>query len=118
MQDLKTGYYLYTYHFIDVFAFIRTPKEVDDALAYLYPGEEEEEENTLYRSRVSEIGDLFLRMGWEGDGDIGLIWIPPFLRITEEYDCEGQTIWHVKQRNNGTSYIASNFPLDDTYLEE
>jgi len=48
--------------------------------------------------------------GWEGDGRLQLLWVPPFIH---ESDCTyGDLVFHVKQRNNGTSWIASTFKLD------
>lgn len=54
---------------------------------------------------------LFKKYGWEGDGELKLIWIPPFL-----YRCgpsTGKFVWHVKQNNNGISFLAykGDFPF-------
>ena len=51
----------------------------------------------------------FLDAGWDGDGEIELMWIPPFM-FKGERDAEftlGVTIWHVKQLEDGISWILS-----------
>ena len=57
------------------------------------------------------VADLFKKNGWEGDGDIKLIWIPPFM--CRYGDTIGEYIWHVKQGNNGISFLAykGKFPF-------
>lgn len=58
----------------------------------------------------------FLEAGWEGDGKLGVIWLPPFLF---EYGLtEGVCIWHVKQSNNGVSWLLANKPYDFIGLRE
>lgn len=57
------------------------------------------------RNVVKKVAELFKRHGWEGDGEIKLIWLPPFL--DEAHDSNfGEYIWHVKQKNNGTSFLG------------
>lgn len=54
---------------------------------------------------ITKVKEMFKENGWEGDGDIKLIWIPPFLdQAKDEYN--GDFIWHVKQDNNGTSFLG------------
>jgi hypothetical protein len=51
--------------------------------------------------------ELFLQEGWEGVGKIELMWIPPFMfdsSRTEEFTV-GVTVWHVKQLEDGISWI-------------
>ena len=57
------------------------------------------------------VADLFKEKGWEGDGEIKLIWIPPFL--CDNGSTIGKYVWHVKQSNNGISYLAykGSFPF-------
>jgi hypothetical protein len=50
------------------------------------------------------LAELFKRFGWEGDGDIDCIFVPPCFVASGYSLCE--TVFHVKQRNNGTSFIA------------
>ncbi|MEN9306455.1 MAG: hypothetical protein RL173_387 [Fibrobacterota bacterium] len=57
------------------------------------------------RTEEKCVVDAFRDNGWEGDGVVGLFWIPSFLdqSIDPNY---GQYVWHVKQSNNGTSFIG------------
>jgi hypothetical protein len=59
---------------------------------------------------LDAVSALFKENGWEGDGNIGLIWLPPFVGVGGE-DTYGSHIWHVKQGNNGTSWLASEYRL-------
>lgn len=57
--------------------------------------------------------ELFLDAGWDGDGKIELMWIPPFMlrdMLTEELTV-GVTIWHVKQEEDGISWLLSPIKL-------
>ena len=47
--------------------------------------------------------------GWEGDGTLGAMMVPPF--FSSESDNYWFPLFHVKQQNNGTSWIASPLPL-------
>lgn len=56
---------------------------------------------------------LFLEAGWDGDGEIELMWIPPFMfkgARTPEF-CIGIVIWHVKQKDDGISWILTPIEL-------
>ena len=57
---------------------------------------------------IQQLRERFLEAGWEGDGEIGMIWIPPFFY---GLDKKGICIWHVKQSNNGTSWLVSPVKL-------
>ncbi|MEP6895143.1 MAG: toll/interleukin-1 receptor domain-containing protein [Chloroflexota bacterium] len=59
----------------------------------------------------------FRKAGWEGDGEIRLLWIPPFIGAGVQ-DTYGVTVWFVKQNNNGTSFLASPVPLPFSRLLE
>lgn len=63
---------------------------------------------------LDQVHHVLLKAGWEGDGEIGLIWIPPFMLPTDSF---GTCIWHVKQSNNGTSFLASPMQLPKDELE-
>jgi hypothetical protein len=54
------------------------------------------------RRRLAEI---FGQNGWEGDGDIECIFVPPCFVPTGYSICK--TAFHVKQQNNGTSFLAT-----------
>jgi len=59
---------------------------------------------------VRKVKERLLKEGWEGDGELELLWLPPFLDAGVQ-DTYGVCIWHVKQGNNGTSWLASPVPL-------
>ena len=53
--------------------------------------------------------ELFTNAGWSGDGEIQLIWVPPFMldKFTMNEDAFGIVIWHVKQKEDGISWLLS-----------
>ena len=56
---------------------------------------------------------IFLESGWAGDGEIRLMCIPPFMfkgKRTEEFT-NGVVVWHVKQKEDGLSWILSPIKL-------
>jgi hypothetical protein len=92
--------HVYAYHFLDDLRFVHAPEEVlDDA------------DRDEFARLLEAVRDRFLSAGWEGDGKLGIIWLPPFIDAGVE-DTWGTYVWHVKQDNNGTSWLASKFPLD------
>jgi hypothetical protein len=54
--------------------------------------------------------------GWEGDGTLRALWIPPFVGVGAE-DTYGVCTWFVKQSNNGEAFLASPVPLDFRRLQ-
>lgn len=77
-----------TFQFIDNLEHIINPKDVlEDCENY-----------------IEIVKNAFLRAGWEGDGEIGLIWLPPFVNF--QGGVNGEYIWHVKQENNGISFLG------------
>ncbi|HEY7157929.1 MAG TPA: hypothetical protein VH575_28485 [Gemmataceae bacterium] len=100
------GYYVYEYTFLDDLQFIKPP---GDVFAF---------EDPVRLNQVTEaVKKKFLDAGWEGDGDIGILWLPPFVDAGVE-DTWGTYIWHVKQSNNGISFLASSYPLEFARLAE
>jgi hypothetical protein len=57
---------------------------------------------------LGEVKAIFKSNGWEGDGELGLFWIPPFYYSpkADEDMTEGVWVWHVKQHNNGVSFLG------------
>lgn len=55
----------------------------------------------------------FLKAGWYGDGEITLMWIPPFMfkGAGTGIVTNGVIIWHVKQKEDGISWILSPVKL-------
>lgn len=110
-RDLKK-YYVYRYHHIDHGNFIDTKELIEEIK------EESIDQATNINKLTEEIKELFLKAGWEGNGKIDLIWVPPFLGGGFG-GAAGFYLWHVKQVSNGTSWIASpiELPLTDEQLE-
>lgn len=93
------SYHVYEYTFLDELQFIKPPGEV-----YKY------EDSVQLNIVIEAIKKKFSDAGWEGDGDIGILWLPPFVDAGIE-DTWGTYIWHVKQSNNGISFLACTDPL-------
>ncbi len=95
-ETVKT-YWVYQYEHIDILDFMPVAK----ALLRHFHG---------YDALIYQVHELFSGHGWEGDGEIRLLWFPPFLRIESE-DTWGSLAFFVKQDNNGTAFIASPAPI-------
>lgn len=86
----------YLYEWVDNLNFALDPKELlENPEPYLKVAKEK-----------------FLKAGWQGDGDIQLMWIPPFAQQADELESyddfyNGVTVWHVKQFQDGFSWILS-----------
>lgn len=52
-------------------------------------------------------------MGWAGDGEVRLMWVPPFMLNNQDglNPYMGVTVWHVKQEEDGLSWILSPIEL-------
>jgi hypothetical protein len=87
-------FHVYGYEWIDNLNFVRPLREfIAD------PGE-----------YVQIAKERFLAAGWDGDGRIGLLWLPPFV-FPREAPTEGIVVWHVKQEEDGVSWLLSPVPL-------
>ncbi len=64
---------------------------------------------------IEVASELFKNAGWYGDGEIELIWVPPFVLsdFTLNEEAYGIVVWHVKQQEDGISWLLSpkKFPL-------
>lgn len=64
---------------------------------------------------VEKLSKTLKDCGWEGDGVLGAMVVPPF------FAADGGNHWfpifHVKQENNGTSWIASEYELSIDNLD-
>lgn len=56
---------------------------------------------------VSIASKRFLEAGWDGEGEIELMWIPPFMvpKEKQQPDTNGIIVWHVKQNDDGISWL-------------
>jgi hypothetical protein len=89
--------YVYEYYYVDEYKGLLDPIEVYG-----------NSEDTL--KTIEAVKKEFLRNGWEGDGEIKLIWIPSFVDGFHDENY-GEFVWFVKQDNNGTSFIGSSHEL-------
>jgi hypothetical protein len=89
------GFNVYSYGCIDFLSAMHDARDflANDERAYL---------------KIAAAHARFVQAGWEGDGLIQIGWIPAFLMEGEFGEC----FWHVKQENNGLSWIACDSELD------
>jgi hypothetical protein len=67
---------------------------------------------------IKIVKNKFLNAGWYGDGKIELIWIPPFMfdgKRTEKFT-KGKIVWHVKQKEDGISWILHEKDFFDNVI--
>jgi hypothetical protein len=106
---------------------LRDPNVIDDFIIYQYEHVDELAYMPLakdilgdikgFDATIGRIEKNLKRAGWEGDGEIRLMWLPPFVGAGID-DTWGVGIWFVKQSNNGTSWLASPVPLPFSRLLE
>lgn len=92
-------YYVYHYEYIDDLSFM------PDARTYL--SADTDKEAAAWLEAISE---RLKRSGWEGDGCIKVMWLPPFADVGVG-DTYGTYVYAVKQSNNGMTWLASPVPL-------
>lgn len=97
-------YSVYSYQFLDDLSFTRPAIEVLGSFE-------------SFQELMRRMENRFRKAGWEGDGVISLVWLPPFVGAGME-DTHGLGLWHVKQSNNGISWIASPVTLPFARLLE
>ena len=93
------NFFVYVYHYIDHTPGLK-PASVPDFLS-----------NGSCEAQVPAVKEVFMKAGWEGDGKIEIFAIPPV--VSKGSGPDGFIIWHVKQGNNGTSWLASELPLPE-----
>jgi len=103
-NQLTNRYYVVDFMHIDDHRCFRPLEEDigDDALEPLDPAERHHREEQLRQ----QLAELFRDAGWEGDGTIECFFVPPCFSSQSEGDTWCTTIYHVKQSNNGTSWLA------------
>jgi hypothetical protein len=63
-------------------------------------------------AHIAAARTAFRQAGWDGDGDIGLMWLPPFaFPLGLRSSWVGITLWHVKQVEDGISWLLSPIEL-------
>jgi len=97
-------YDLFAYEWIDNLCFTIDPGEcLDNSEEYIAIAKER-----------------FLEDGWDGDGAVELMWIPPFMFDgvkTDEFTV-GVAVWHVKQLEDGISWILHPKNMFDNLLKK
>lgn len=96
-SDCVRNYHFYAYEYLDDLSFMRPAR---DAFADWEHAE----------AVIERVEKRFQRIGWEGDGLMQLLWLPPFAGAGD-HDNYGCYVLHVKQDNNGVSWLASPVPL-------
>ena len=94
------SFHVYGYEWIDNLHFLLTPSQViaDDA--------KRDAMENIVRARFTNECD------WEGTGRLSLLWLPPFLFPHKlGVKPEGVIVWHVKQHEDGLSFLLSPIPL-------
>ena len=91
------NWHTYSYEYLDDLSFMQPAKEV---LKDWPEGEK----------IVQAVSDKLIKRGWEGDGEMQLMWFPPFAGVGPDnnYGCFA---FHVKQLNDGISWIACPYSL-------
>ena len=93
-------FHVHCYEWIDNLHFIRAPEE----FLSLPEGQLD-----LYLEAARQ---RFKAAGWDGDGEIGLLWLPPFVfRLKLRISPVGILVWHVKQQEDGISWLLSPVKL-------
>ncbi|MEO6278696.1 hypothetical protein [Roseateles sp.] len=91
------SFFIYGFEWIDNLLFLQDPEVFVGADAGKY---------------LDIAKERFLEFGWEGDGVIQLLWLPPFVfPVGLNVPPEGVALWHVKQEEDGVSYLLSPIPL-------
>jgi hypothetical protein len=91
------NYHYYSYEYLDDLSFMRPASEVFGG----WPQASE-----LIQSVSSKLKEL----GWQGDGEFQVMWFPPFAGAGD-HDNFGAYCLHVKQSDDGISWIASPVTL-------
>lgn len=109
-QGVK-NWHFYSYEYIDELSFMPLAREL------LKDWSEAE-------AILDAVEVKFRSMGWDGDGDMQVMWLPPFVGAGPDNNFGCYSL-HVKQFNDGISWIASPYafpfhrlfePTDAQYL--
>ena len=90
-------FFVYGFEWIDNFHFLQSPTKFLGSRSHSY---------------VALAKKRFLEFGWDGDGEVNLLWLPSFVFPLElRVSSEGIVVWHVKQFEDGVSYLLSPIKL-------
>jgi hypothetical protein len=98
---LKESHYVIGFHFIDD---LRCLRPLCESLTLHFFEPDPSETNEQERQLRNELIALFNEAGWEGDGEIKCIFVAPCFTGRRDGLCD--IVYHVKQRNDGTSWLA------------
>lgn len=89
----------------------QTPQAIDGFFVYTYHHDDDGAGWQLLTDQegIAALTSLFKECGWEGDGKLETMLVPPF--FGDGTWNRWFRIYHVKQSNNGTSWIASKHRL-------
>ena len=86
--------------------------EYIDNLHFIQPPDEFIPLNESVDNYLAVVRERFLVEGWDGDGEIGLLWLPPFIFPSAlQKPWTGVLVWHVKQLEDGLSWMLSPIEL-------
>lgn len=92
-------FHFYGFEWIDNLNFLRSPSDVIPDSSRRTPLE-------------ASVARRFISEGWEGTGKLGLLWLPGFVfPLSASIPPEGVLVWHVKQHEDGISWLLSPVPL-------
>jgi hypothetical protein len=91
------NYHFYAYEYLDDLSFMRSATDYFDCW-------------TSGAAVVAAVAEKFKQLGWAGDGEFQVFWLPPFAGAGN-HDFVGAYCIHVKQNDDGISWIASPVTL-------
>ena len=98
---LKDSHNVVDFHRVDDFRCVRPLRDsLEDGFSKPDPAEVDAKERQLR----DELAALFTEVGWEGDGEINCMFVAPCFAGRDDGWCD--VVYHVKQGNNGTSWLA------------
>ncbi|PTU65782.1 hypothetical protein DB032_12970 [Chromobacterium sp. Panama] len=91
------SFFVYSFEWIDNLLFLQSPQSLVGLRAADY--------EAIAKER-------FVECGWEGNGTIQLLWLPSFVfPLSLNIQPTGIAIWHVKQIEDGVSFLLSPIQL-------
>lgn len=95
--EFARNYHYYAYEYLDDVSFMRSATEVFGGWPHA-------------QRLIEEVSAKLKALGWEGTGEFQVLWFPPFAGAGT-HDNFGTYCLHVKQENDGISWIASPLVL-------